>query len=497
MKFNKILAGVAICSCATLLMISCKKENTQYPSDPSAPEVVSNQRNAGVVEDDPSILAKVPMIVSADFLTQNKNLAPVTALSRARGDNSAPSITISSPINATTVSGTVLVKVSASDNVGVTSVTLNVDGGVYASTNIAPYIIAWNSAAVSNAAHTLTVTARDAAGNAKAVSIQVIVSNVTIGDITKPTVSITSPASSSSVTGTINVGVSASDNVGVSSVKLSVDGTVINNLVSAPYNFSWNTSALATGIHTLTATATDAAGNANTYSIQVTVNATVLPPGTIPTSFQLVTPTPRNQGSESSCQAFAIGYGARSIEQYYKTNATSYSDGINLFSPEYLYDQTKSTDCASGTSVTTVLELLKAKGVCTWQTMPYSDVNGCSIIPTLTQDANAASYKIASYSAIPSTDQVAIKTMVSSKHPVIANITADNSFMSAGPGFVWKSYSGSGALAHAVVICGYDDYKHAYKVMNSWGTTWGDAGFSWIDYDFFPQKSTYFTFAIQ
>lgn len=497
MKFKKVLACVAISTSATLLMISCKKENTQYPSDPSAPEVVSNQRNAGVVEDDPSIVAKVPMIVSANFLTQNNNLSPVTALARGKADNSAPSISISSPTNAATVSGTVSVKISASDNVGVSSVSLNVDGGTVATTNIAPYTILWNSATVSNAAHTLTVTARDAAGNSRSVSIQVVVNNVVVGDITKPTVSITSPTNSSSVTGTINVGVSASDNVGVNSVKLSVDGTVINTVVSAPYNFSWNTSSLVTGIHSLTATATDAAGNTNTYSIQVTVNATVLPPGTIPTSFQLVTPTPRNQGGEGSCVAFAIGYGARSIEQYYRTNATGYSDGVNLFSPEYLYDQTKISDCGSGTAFTTVLELLIAKGVCTWQTMPYSDVNGCSLFPNATQEANASNYKIASYAAIPSTDQVAIKTMVSSKHPVIANITADNSFMNAGPGFVWRSYSGSGSLPHALVICGYDDTKHAYKVMNSWGTTWGDAGFSWIDYDFFPQKASYFTFAIQ
>jgi hypothetical protein len=72
-----------------------------------------------------------------------------------------------------------------------------------------------------------------------------------------------------------------------------------------------------------------------------------------------------------------------------------------------------------------------------------------------------------------------------------------SSFIGAGPGFIWKSYSGSGSLPHAVLICGYDDAKHAYKVMSSWGTSWGDGGFSWIDYDFFVQKSSYNTYVIQ
>lgn len=223
----------------------------------------------------------------------------------------------------------------------------------------------------------------------------------------------------------------------------------------------------------------------------------VLPPTPIPASFQLITPPVGDQGNEWSCVVFAIAYGARSIEQYYNTNATSYSFSSNIFSPEYAYNQTKFGDCGSGTAIQPVLDLIKNQGVSTWQSMPYSDINGCSLQPDASQVSNASNYKISSYIKLVNADQVAIKSMIASKHPVIATLIMDNSFVNAGPGFIWNSDSGSGNLPHTILICGYDDAKHAYKIMNSWGTRWGDAGFSWVDYDFFPQKSSYYTYAIQ
>jgi C1A family cysteine protease len=129
--------------------------------------------------------------------------------------------------------------------------------------------------------------------------------------------------------------------------------------------------------------------------------------------------------------------------------------------------------------------------------MPYSDINGCSLMPTSSQLIEAANYKISSYVKIVNSDRNAIKTMVFSNHPVIITIIADNSFVNAKSGFIWKVNSGSGALPHTLIICGYDDSKNAYKVMNSWGTSWADGGYSWIDYDFFPSQSSYYAYAIQ
>jgi lysophospholipase L1-like esterase len=85
------------------------------------------------------------------------------------------------------------------------------------------------------------------------------------GDTAAPTVGVVSPASNATVSGTISVSGTAADNVGVSAVQVSIDGGA---LVTAAGTTSWstslNTASLANGAHTLTAKATDAAGNATT-----------------------------------------------------------------------------------------------------------------------------------------------------------------------------------------------------------------------------------------
>ncbi|OQP54442.1 C1 family peptidase [Niastella populi] len=216
-------------------------------------------------------------------------------------------------------------------------------------------------------------------------------------------------------------------------------------------------------------------------------------PPSLPSGYLITMPSVRHQGTEGSCVSFAVTY-ARASEQYYKTRATNYNDAVNVFSPEYIFNQVGLPDC-SGSAVTTSLDLLKNTGVCTWQSMPYSTNNGCSVAPSATQNAEAANYKIAAYSRIPDADLTAIKTMIASNHAVIASFTIDGSFKNAYPGFIWKSLTGNSG-SHTMAICGYDDAKHAYKAINSWGTGWGDAGYIWIDYDFFPVAASAYTYVM-
>jgi hypothetical protein len=104
-------------------------------------------------------------------------------------DTTPPTVSVTSPTNGATVSGSsVAVSANASDNVGVSGVQFKLDGANIGSEDItSPYSIAWNSTTVSNSSHTLTATARDAAGNQSTSSaVALTVNNITApkpGDI--------------------------------------------------------------------------------------------------------------------------------------------------------------------------------------------------------------------------------------------------------------------------------------------------------------------------
>ncbi len=195
----------------------------------------------------------------------------------SNADTTGPTISITSPANGSTITGAVNITANASDNVGVASVVFSIDGSQTVSLLTAsPFSISLNTILLSNSAHNISATAKDAAGNSAASTINITVSNIV--DIAPPVVSISSPTNGTTVSNIINITASASDNVGVASVAINVDGSQVGStLTASPYSVSWNTSLVANGSHTITAVAKDAAGNtASSSAVTVTVSNNVV-----------------------------------------------------------------------------------------------------------------------------------------------------------------------------------------------------------------------------
>jgi hypothetical protein len=98
-------------------------------------------------------------------------------------------------------------------------------------------------------------------------------------DIVAPTAAITAPANGASVSGMMSVTASASDNVGVTSVKFLAGTTLIGTATAPPYSINWDSTQTPNGQVAISAQAMDAAGNTGSSPpVMVTVSNTAPPP---------------------------------------------------------------------------------------------------------------------------------------------------------------------------------------------------------------------------
>jgi hypothetical protein len=210
------------------------------------------------------------------------NAAPVS-ITINNADVTAPTVAVVSPASGATVSGTITVSVNALDNVGVTRVDYVVDSVLTAtSSGPSPFNSSVDTTKLSNGSHSILARAYDAAGNVgSSTPIPVTVNNP---DITLPKTNITSPVTGTTVSGTITLSASATDNVGVTKVDFLVDGVLIGTATSSPFSKALDTTTLADGAHSLNSRAYDAAGNVGTsasVSINVSNSAAVVVKDTV------------------------------------------------------------------------------------------------------------------------------------------------------------------------------------------------------------------------
>ncbi|MHB8710434.1 MAG: fibronectin type III domain-containing protein [Minisyncoccota bacterium] len=281
--------------------------------------------------------------------------ASATTQSVVTPDTTPPTVSLTAPTASVTVSGTVTVSASASDNIGVVGVQFKLDGanlGMEDTTS--PYSTSWNTTSATNGTHTLTAVTRDAAGNTTtSSSVTVTVSNST-PDTTKPTIAILLPTTASTYAtaiGTVTIIGTASDNVGVTQVTWS-NSAGGSGTASGTTNWSTSPISLQSGTNAITVTAKDAAGNPGTDTITITYTPPTI--DTIPPS------TPANlSGSAPGTSEVDLSWAAstdnvgvtgykiyRSGTQIATTNTPSYSD-LNL-SPFTTYTYTIAAYDAAG-----------------------------------------------------------------------------------------------------------------------------------------------------
>lgn len=113
-------------------------------------------------------------------------LALQKAAASVGSDTIAPVLVIDSPVNNATVSGSVVLKATASDNVGVASVAFYVEANLLGTKTAPPYEVTLNTANLSNGSHSISAKALDSAGNNSIKTISVLVNN----PVTSPTITL-------------------------------------------------------------------------------------------------------------------------------------------------------------------------------------------------------------------------------------------------------------------------------------------------------------------
>ena len=262
------------------------------PGHTNARESISGTRWAKTYTWDTRSVPNGTYYLGADAVDEDNNGTPASILvvvqNAAVTNDKPPVIVIQAPAADPTVEGDVAVRLSVTDDFGLSTIILAVDGAVVQSwspggfgTRSYSATYTWGTTYFANGRHALTVTAIDSAGQASSVTQYATVSNPGGGGGggEVPTVEITAPLDAGVVSDTQVVVVEATDDAGLASVTLSVDGGPALSVseggvgdLAATESFSWDTLNYGNGEHVLLATATDSDGNTATDTITVTVN---------------------------------------------------------------------------------------------------------------------------------------------------------------------------------------------------------------------------------
>ncbi|BDG01344.1 Ig-like domain-containing protein [Anaeromyxobacter oryzae] len=178
-----------------------------------------------------------------------------------------PIITLTSPADGEVLYGPATLAAEVSGGQPVLAVDFLVDGAVVASVAAPPFQASWAPSALGryrvSACACESIQALTAATGPCSCTPEIEISFDVIRpvDLGPPAVALTSPPAGALVSGTVALGASAMDDVGVTGVSFYVDGVLVGRDEAPPYEAAWDSTPFPGRTVLLRATATDAAGN--------------------------------------------------------------------------------------------------------------------------------------------------------------------------------------------------------------------------------------------
>ena len=190
-----------------------------------------------------------------------------------------------------------------------------------------------------------------------------------------------------------------------------------------------------------------------------------------------------NQGKQNSCVGWAAAYALKSFQEKIENRVTI------LFSPSFIYNQINNGQ-DGGSRFIDALNLLSQIGAAKYDDMPYNEFDWTTQ-PSETVKESAKPFRIDYWRQVNIMDIKEVKNQVNAGYPVVIGTEVDQGFQAGKrlglTDYVWKAAIGKVIGGHAMLVVGFDDTRRAFKVMNSWGRNWGNDGYCWVDYSYFPK----------
>jgi C1A family cysteine protease len=200
-------------------------------------------------------------------------------------------------------------------------------------------------------------------------------------------------------------------------------------------------------------------------------------------------PPPREQAETGTCTSWSVTYAAASQAARRKGLGSTL-----ILSPAFTYNVvSRDRYCHGPTSISKTLELLSEQGALPIDEFAF-DPGWCGRQPTDAERKRATTYRIKTWSRFDSKNIDAVKAQLVRGAPVIFSMRIGTKMRGHRGEAVLEADEGDFA-GHAMIAVGYDDMKKAFRIQNSWGSSWGDGGYAWFSYDFW-KRSTQVAFVI-